>query len=136
MKLAIGIFLFIVSGLIHFIYWNIQEQILKGEIDSIGFKGVPIIIAIVGLPLLSAYLIIGYGNPVIFACYFFGFLLIASGGSFLIKSIWKFWAEPVLISRPKGGGKVRTFLYTIIQLILVGILLYIIMISSKMIFGR
>jgi len=80
------------------------------------------------------YLIVGFSNPVIFACYFFGFLLVTSGGAFVIKTVLDFLREPVIIGKPKGVGARGTFIYTTIQIILIGVLMYIILISGMAVY--
>lgn len=135
-KLIIGLIFLCVSLVIGFIYWQVEKKILMKEMDPIGFKGIPFAIALVGLPFLSAYFIAGVDNLIMFAIYGFGFSLVILAGSFLISSLWNFISEPVIISKPKEGGKSKNLVYTIIQLALMGVVLYLIWISYKMIFQK
>ena len=128
-RLVIGIFTLILAGVVHYIHAVLEKQIFNGEIESVGFRGIPIALAGVGLPFLSAYLIVGAKNLGIFAIYGFGFLLLTSTGAFVIKTVLDFLREPVIISKPKRVGARGTFIYTTIQIILIGVLMYIILIS-------
>lgn len=128
-RLVIGIFVLILAGVVHFIHATLEAQIVDREIESAGFRGIPIVLSGVGLPFLSAYLIVGTKNLGIFAIYGFGLLLITSSGAFVIKTVLDFVREPVIISKPKGVGARGTFIYTTIQIILIGALMFIILIS-------
>ncbi len=134
-RLVIGIFLLILAAIVHFIHTTLEQQILRREIESVGLMAIPIAVSGVGLPFLAAYLIVGTKNLVIFAIYGFGFLLVTSSSAFLAKSVFDFLKKPVIIGKPKNGGKAKTYIYTVTQLILMAILFYVMWISYKIIFG-
>ena len=134
LNFVIGVILLFINGVLFIFYWEIERQILEKEIDPIGLKGLPIAITLIILPLLSTYLIFGIKNWVIFGIYFFAYLLITMGLSFLAHNAFCFLKKPVIISRPErtGVGKAKT--YIVIQWILIGVLSLLILMSIKMVY--
>ena len=63
-KFSVGVVLLLLAQVVWFLYWQINYKIFDNEVEPIGFKGIPIVLAGVGLIVLGTYLMIGYDQPV------------------------------------------------------------------------
>jgi len=132
-KFLVGVILLLLAQVVWFLYWQISYKISDKDLEPIGCRGIPIVLAGVGLIVIGTYLMIGYDKPVPmrFATYFFTFLLIEIAVAAFVPLVWNFFTNPVIISKPREGGKIKTFIYTVIQLILIGVIIWLIWIIGR-----
>ncbi len=126
-KYFIGILLLLIAGAISF--WGWVKFINR---NYLGWFAVPVVLLMMGLTMLGTHFTVGVSlldTPLL--NFFIFYVIIVTLPLFILVGWFLLTTKPVIISKPLKGGKIKLYIYAILQVLLMGLILWLIWITCS-----